>query len=126
MCLDPIPPWTSDTERCKGFFIAYFGATEGAAYVDAKKGFESGFRNFVDGARIEALKTTALAPVVVAPAAQRPGLTHLAICVGSERLVEEIPQRIREEGYQVSDAPRRTGTGYYESMVLDPEAIESR
>jgi lactoylglutathione lyase len=34
---------------------------------------------------------------------------------------------IRSAGYSVLDGPRRTGDGYYESVVLDPEVnrIES-
>jgi lactoylglutathione lyase len=27
----------------------------------------------------------------------------------------------REDGYAVLDGPRRTGDGYYESVVLDPD-----
>ena len=47
--------------------------------------------------------------------------THLAITVGSERLVDELTQRIKDDGYQVLDGPRRTGDGYYESVVVDPD-----
>ena len=38
-----------------------------------------------------------------------------------ERLVDALTQRIREDGHQVLDGPRRTGDGYYESIVLDPD-----
>jgi lactoylglutathione lyase len=120
MRIDHIALWTHDLDRCKRFFAAYFGAREGPIYVNANKGFESCFLTFSDGARIEAMKTTAFVPEVCAPGAQRLGLTHLAISVGSERLVEELTQRIREDGHQVLDGPRRTGDGYYESIVLDP------
>jgi hypothetical protein len=53
--------------------------------------------------------------------AQLMGLTHLAIAVGSERMVDELTQRIKDDGYQVLDGPRRTGDGYYESVVVDPD-----
>jgi lactoylglutathione lyase len=36
-------------------------------------------------------------------------------------LVDELTQRIRDDGYQVLDGPRRTGDGYYESVVVDPD-----
>jgi lactoylglutathione lyase len=49
------------------------------------------------------------------------GLTHLAIAVGSELLVDELTQRIKDDGYQVLDGPRRTGDGYYESVIVDPD-----
>jgi lactoylglutathione lyase len=44
------------------------------------------------------------------------------IAVGSERLVGELTQRIKDDGYQVLDGPRRTGDGFYESVVVDPDS----
>jgi lactoylglutathione lyase len=49
------------------------------------------------------------------------GFTHLAIAVGSEQLVDELTQRIKDDGYPVLDGPRRTGDGYYERVVVDPD-----
>jgi lactoylglutathione lyase len=49
------------------------------------------------------------------------GLTHLAISLGSETAVDELTKKLRSEGVTVLDGPRRTGDGYYESVVLDPE-----
>jgi lactoylglutathione lyase len=49
------------------------------------------------------------------------GLTHLALSVGSESHVDELTQRLKNDGYPVLDGPRRTGDGYYESVVLDPD-----
>jgi lactoylglutathione lyase len=119
--IDHIALWTNDIERCKRFYVAYFGATVGAGYANPKKGFESCFLSFADGARIEAMKTTALTPVVFESGAQRMGLTHFAIAVGSEQLVDDLTKRIKDDGYQVLDGPRRTGDGFYESVVVDPD-----
>jgi lactoylglutathione lyase len=91
--VDHIALWTHDLDRCKRFFCR--DATEGAAYVNAKKGFESCFLTFADYLRRR-------------PWAQRTGFTHLDMSVGSERLVDELIQRIREDGHQVLDGPRRT------------------
>ena len=121
MHIDHVALWTNDIERCKQFYVAYFGATAGTGYVNPKKGFESCFLSFADGARIEAMKTTALTPAAFEPGAQRMGLTHLSIAVGSEQLVDELTKRIKEDGYRVLDGPRRTGDGYYESVVVDPD-----
>ena len=121
MRIDHIALWTNDLERCKRFYVDYFGATTGAHYVNAAKGFESCFLSFADGARIEAMKTTTLSPVEIERGAQRMGLTHMALAVGSERGVDELTQRLRNDGYPVLDGPRRTGDGYYESVVLDPD-----
>ncbi len=37
----------------------------------------------------------------------------------SVSVVSEV--RIEHDGYAVLDGPRRTGDGYYESVVLDPD-----
>ena len=113
--------WTTDLDRCKDFYVTYFGATAAPNYVNPAKGFESCFLHFADGARLEAMKTTTLPLVESAPGAQRLGLTHLAISVGSERLVDELTARLRVDGYSVVDGPRRTGDGYYESVIIDPD-----
>ncbi len=121
MRIDHVALWTTDIERCKAFYINYFGAAAGARYVNAAKGFESCFLSFADGARIEAMTTSTLAPLVIEPGVQRMGLTHLAISVGSEEKVNELTLRLRADGFPIQDGPRRTGDGYYESVVLDPD-----
>jgi lactoylglutathione lyase len=121
MRIEHVAIWTTDLGRCKHFYTAYFGATAGPNYVNPAKGFESCFLSFDNGARLEAMTTTSL-PLVQAPrGAQRLGLTHLAISVGSERLVDSLTERLRADGIAVLDGPRRTGDGYYESVVLDPD-----
>lgn len=102
---------TQDIERRTRFYEAYFGAAVGAAYVNAKKGFESRFLSFQAGARIEVMKSNMLTPVILEPGAQRLGLTHLALAVGSERQVDELTQRLKIDGYAVLDGPRRMGDG---------------
>ena len=121
MRIDHVALWTNDLERCKAFYVTYFGASAGPHYVNPAKGFESCFLTFSDGARIEAMKTTILSPTVVEPGAQRMGLTHLAIALGSEQLVDELTRRLANDGYPIIDGPRRTGDGYYESVILDPD-----
>ncbi|MFK2901351.1 VOC family protein [Dyella jejuensis] len=110
-----------EADRCVLFYASHFGAKAGRRYIHASKGFESCFLRFDDGARLEVMKTTALAPAAAAPGVQRMGLTHMAIAVGSEQEVDLLTQRLREEGYPVLDGPRRAGDGYYESVVLDPD-----
>jgi lactoylglutathione lyase len=113
--------WTEDLERLASFYHVYFGATVGDKYTNAAKGFESRFLRFDSGARLEIMRTTAFSPVKHESAAQRMGLTHLAVSVGSEQSVDELTSRLRRDGYPILDGPRRTGDGYYESIVLDPD-----
>jgi lactoylglutathione lyase len=113
--------WTDDLERLAAFYQTYFGGTVGNRYANPVKGFESRFLSFDAGARIEIMRTTTPSPVRVEPAAQRMGLTHIAVSVGSEQRVDELTSWLRADGYAVVDEPRRTGDGYYESVVLDPD-----
>jgi lactoylglutathione lyase len=121
MRIDHIALWTTDLERCKRFYVDYFGATAGAGYVNPAKGFASCFLSLGDGARIEAMTTSTLAPVAAEAGAQRMGWTHLAIGVGSDAAVDALTQRLKADGHPLLDGPRRTGDGYYESVVLDPD-----
>ena len=121
MRIEHIALWTADLARCRRFYETYFGAIAGAPYVNAKNGFESCFLSLTNGARIELMRSSTLSPVVIEAGAQRMGLTHFAIALGSEALVDELTRRLRDDGHAVLDGPRRTGDGYYESVVLDPE-----
>lgn len=113
--------WTEELERLVDFYGKYFGAAAGRKYVNAAKGFESRFLSFEDGARIEIMRSSTVNPVKLAPGAQRMGLAHLAISVGSMQRVEELTERLKKEGFAVVDGPRKTGDGYFESVVLDPD-----
>lgn len=121
MRIEHIALWTTDLDRFRRFYVHYFGASAGSGYVNAAKGFESCFLSFGDGARIEAMTTTTLRPLAIEPGAQRMGLTHFAVSLGSEEAVDRLTERLRGDGYPVLDGPRRTGDGYYESVVLDPD-----
>ena len=121
MRIEHIALWTRDLERFKRFYVDYFGAVAGSGYVNPAKGFESCFLSFGDGARIEAMTTSTLNPVPIEAGAQRMGLTHFALSLGSEEQVDELTRRLKADGYPVIDGPRRTGDGYYESVVLDPD-----
>lgn len=121
MRIDHIALWTDDIERIKNFYVLYFGATADVAYTNPKKGFSSCFLSFSEGARIEVMKTETLRPVILEHGVQRMGLVHFAISLGSERQVDELTQRLQDDGYAILDGPRKTGDGYYESVALDPD-----
>jgi lactoylglutathione lyase len=119
--IEHIALWTEDIDRLAGFYAEYFGAGIGPLYVNAAKGYESRFLTFESGARLELMKTSRLRPIRHEPGAQRMGLTHLAIALGEERRVEQLTGVLRQAGFAVLDGPRRTGDGYYESVVVDPD-----
>jgi lactoylglutathione lyase len=70
---------------------------------------------------MELMKTSMLRPLKSERGVHRMDLAHLAFSLGSERRVDELTATLREAGFSVDDGPRRTGDGYYESVVLDPD-----
>lgn len=45
----------------------------------------------------------------------------MAFGTGTKEAVDELTERLRNDGYSVISGPRTTGDGYYESCVLDTE-----
>ena len=110
--------WTPDLERARAFYETYFDATAGEKYVNREKDFTSYFLTFDDGARLELMHTPGLTAAAEPPAV---GYAHVAIAVGSEARVDRRTKRLRDDGVPVLGGPRRTGDGYYESVVADPD-----
>ena len=50
-------------------------------------------------------------------------MTHevKAEILSPEKEVEELTVKLRMAGYRILSDPRKTGDGYYESCVLDPD-----
>jgi lactoylglutathione lyase len=120
MRIEHVALWTVDLERLRQFYETYFGARPNAKYVNPAKRFESYFLTFTSGARLEIMQR----PDVLAGASgAQPALgwAHVAFSLGSEQAVDRLTARLAEDGYSVVDGPRRTGDGYYESVVLDPD-----
>lgn len=120
MRIEHVAIWTPDIERLRAFYEMYFGAKAGPKYVNRARQFESYFLSFESGTRLEIMQTPSVVP---ASDTDRPvyGYAHLAISVGSKARVDEMTKRLREAGYEILSGPRRTGDGYYESVVVDPD-----
>jgi lactoylglutathione lyase len=121
MRIEHIALWVNDLERTCAFYVKFFNATSGPLYENPKKGFTSRFLSFNSGARIEVMHTSQLNPEPHGPGIHCMGFTHLAIEVSNEVAVDQLTHDIKLDGWPVLDGPRRTGDGYYESVVLDPE-----
>lgn len=113
--------WCQDLEGMKAFYENYFGARANQKYTNLKKGFESYFLSFDNGPRLELMKMASVPQSGTDPYQQATGLTHLAFSTDSEAEVDRLTKVLKNEGYQVVSEPRKTGDGYYESLVLDPE-----
>ena len=116
--LEHVALWVRDIEGVAAFYARYFGARVGTLYENPRKGFQSRFLEFDAGARLEIM---ARGDVHTRGAAEVLGFAHVAIAIGDEAAVDALAVRFRAEGVTLVDGPRRTGDGYYECVVLDPE-----
>jgi len=116
--IEHIGVWVRDIDTVAAFYARYFGASVGERYENPRKGFASRFLALGEGARLELM--TRVDVTESAPRAQL-GLAHVAISVAGEAAVDALAERLRAAGVPIDDGPRRTGDGYYECVVRDPE-----
>lgn len=121
MRIEHLALWTDDLERARRFYETHCGARAGAAYHNPRTDFRSYFLSFAGGARLELMQRPDIAARPENGGREALGLAHFALSLGSERAVDETTERFRAAGIAVVAAPRRTGDGYYESVVLDPD-----
>lgn len=121
MRLEHVALWTAELERARAFYAVWFGAEAGAPYHNPRTGFRSYFLRLGDGARVELMQRPDIAPRTHGPEHETLGYAHLALALGSAAEVDALTERMRAAGVPVLSAPRRTGDGYYESVVLDPD-----
>ncbi len=116
--LEHVALWVRDLDRVAAFYARYFGARIGDRYENPRKGFQSRFLAFASGARLEVM---ARSDVDARGMDEALGFAHVAIAIGDEAAVDALAARFKTDGVSVLDGPRRTGDGYYECVVLDPE-----
>jgi len=138
----------SDLQRAKDFFCTYFGGTVSAPdYHNPRTGFHSCFVTFDGETRLELMKWAEVSPLdgvedcpdlairtagaagSVAPtrySLRRKGhsLFHLSMSVGGKEQVDALTARLQADSYTVRSAPRTTGDGYYESVIVPFDGIE--
>lgn len=121
MQLEHIAIWTNDLERLRQFYETYFDGKAGAKYQNPKTGFSSYFLAFESGARLELMQMPNIPANANDIDTQSLGLIHMAFVVGDETAVDNLTERMMDDGYRCVGQPRRTGDGYYESVILDPD-----
>lgn len=117
MRIEHVALWVDDLELMKTFYTQYFDTVSGDKYENLKKGFSSYFLSFIDGARIELMKSHDIKE----KGSNAIGWAHISISVGTQQKVNEVSERLLKDGYKIFDGPRTTGDGYYESKLEDPE-----
>jgi lactoylglutathione lyase len=116
--LEHVGVWVADIDAVAAFYAKYFEARIGAPYQNPRTGFESRFLEFGSGARLEIMRRH---DVNLRAATEQLGLAHVALTVGGEAAVDALAARFVADGLPPVSGPRRTGDGYYECVVRDPE-----
>ena len=121
MHIHHIAIWTQDLEKLKSFYETYFEAKAGEKYSNPAKRYESYFLTFDSGAKLELMHRPDIPLRPGESQTQFSGYAHISIATGSVEQVDHLTLRLQNDGYPLMDGPRRTGDGYYESLVLDPD-----
>ena len=121
MQIEHMALYVRDLEAARDFFVKYLEGTSNAGYHNKTTGFRSYFVSFEDGARLEIMTRPGVA--MHENKGFETGYAHVAFSVGSKERVDELTDRLRQDGYEVTNGPRTTGDGYYESCVTAVEGI---
>ena len=118
MKIEHLALWVQDLEKMKNFYEKYFCARAGNLYHNTQKQFTSYFLSFSSGCRLELMHRPDIKDEI---AGVHLGIIHFAIATGSKEMVDQLTEKLRNDGYAIVGEPRTTGDGYYESVILDPE-----
>jgi len=121
MKIDHVAIWAKDIEKLKSFYEKYFNAKSNNRYTNPKNFFESYFLSFESGARIEIMQKPEIPDTKNDVYEQFIGITHISFYLNSEKEVDELTEKLKNDGIKIIDGPRKTGDGSYESAFLDPE-----
>lgn len=119
MRIEHIAMYVNDLEKAKDFFVNYFNATSNEEYHNKKTNFRSYFLSFDDGARLEIMNKPDMADDE--KKLTKTGYTHIAFSLGSKEAVNDLTDKLKNDGYCVISGPRTTGDGYYESCIIGLE-----
>lgn len=119
MWIEHIAMYVNDLEKTKEFFVKYFNATSNEGYHNPNTDFRSYFLSFDDGARLEIMNRPQMKDEE--KTLNRTGYIHIAFSLGSKKQVDDLTERLRNDGFSVVSGPRTTGDGYYESCIIGIE-----
>lgn len=116
MGIEHVAMYVNDLEGARNFFETYFNAESNDLYHNKTTDFKSYFLTFDQGSRLEIMTKPGMQDEEKTLA--RTGLIHIAFQTGRKEKVDELTNRLKEDGYEVVSGPRTTGDGYYESCVV--------
>jgi catechol 2,3-dioxygenase-like lactoylglutathione lyase family enzyme/quercetin dioxygenase-like cupin family protein len=113
--------WTYRLEEMKEFYVRWFGGVPNDMYKATRPSgavFRSYFVNFGSGARLEIMQQDDVPNSGAQPCT---GMSHIAFSVPGMAGVDDMVERFRAAGIEILSPARRTGDGYYEAVVADPD-----
>lgn len=116
--IDHVALWSLNLERLVTFYTDWFNATCSPRYENSRRGFTSYFLAFPGGGRLEVMQQL---DITHRHTTEHLGYAHLAIAVGGDCEVDALIARMKLSNIAILDGPRRTGDGYYEAVILDPD-----
>ena len=119
MVIEHVAMYVNDIEAAKDFFVNYMCGKSNSGYHNKNNDFKSYFISFDSGARLEIMNRPDMNDME--KALYRTGFIHIAFSAGSKEKVDELTEKLRNDGYDVISGPRKTGDGYYESCVVGIE-----
>ncbi|MDD3569593.1 MAG: VOC family protein [Lachnospiraceae bacterium] len=122
--LEHVAIWTRNLEEMKEFYCDFFNGKAGEKYESTSEfhaGFESYFINFGEGSRLELMKMITIPDGINSNGHEAIGITHIAFSAKTTGEVDGLAKKARSEGYTVVLEPHKTGDGYYEACILDPD-----
>ena len=122
MKIEHIARYVEDLKRSRQFFETYFHAVSNDMYYNKKKEFRSYFLRFSDGTRLELMNRKDMKSK--GKRMIQNGFAHIAFSTGSREKVDELTEKLKQDGFRITSGPRMTGDGYYESCILDWEGNE--
>ncbi|MGE4214231.1 MAG: VOC family protein [Anaerotignaceae bacterium] len=122
--LEHVAIWTRNLEEMKDFYCGFFNGKAGEKYESSSEfhaGFESYFLTFEEGSRLELMKMVTIPDGINSNGHEAIGLTHIAFSLNTIEEVHALAQKAHNEGCTVVLEPHKTGDGYYEACILDPD-----
>lgn len=121
MKIQHVALWCTEIEVTREFYISYFNATSNAKYVNPSTGFQSYFLIFDNDVRIELMFKPTVQARLSRMEDEHIGIAHLSFQVDNAEAVDALTEQLRGDGYRIASHPRKTGDGYYESVIFDPD-----
>lgn len=92
MKIEHLAIYVNNLEGVREFFQTYFQASANQLYHNQKTGFKSYFLSFQDGARLEIMTKPDM--LDLPKEANRTGLAHFAMSLGSKEAIDALIQRL--------------------------------